>query len=113
AVEHAAMAGQEPARVLGAESALEHGFGEIADRAQHGRARADGRRAPGRQLRDPEVLHDQSAGDAAEPSADRSLDGLAGGDSLVELALSEGAAGEIGAGVVEPGDGEGEDDPPL
>src|SRR5207244_7001568 len=81
--------------------------------AEDGRAGADERGSPGGKLRDPEVLHDQRAGDGTEPSADRSLPGLAGGDPFVKLVLSEGTSGEVRAGVVEPGDRQSEDDPPL
>src|SRR3954465_15434559 len=89
AIEHAAVAGEEPSGVLGAEGALEERFGEVADRAEHGRARADEGGAPRREGRDPEVLHDQRADDAAGRSAERSLERLAGRDALVQLALSE------------------------
>src|SRR6266478_3858104 len=56
-VEEAAMAGKEASAVLGSKGALEHRLGKVANRPEDGRAGADQRRAPGRQLGDPDPRH--------------------------------------------------------
>src|SRR5258708_17068841 len=105
AVEDAAVPREQAAAVLGAVRALEHRFGQIAQRAEDGRAPADEGRAPGSELGQPEMLHDERAGDGAEAAADGSLPGLAGRDALGQPPLSKGAPVKNCAGVVEPRDG--------
>src|SRR6266478_2372502 len=112
-VEEAAMAGKEASAVLGSKGALEHRLGKVANRPQDRRAGADERRAPGRQLGDPEAGDRDRPQDAPQSPAERSLPGLAGRDALVKLPPAERAPDEVGEGVVEPGDGHGEEDPPL
>src|SRR5204862_5564695 len=112
-VEKAAVAGEEASAVLGSKGALEHRFGQVADRPEEGRTGADQRCSPDRQLWDPDEGHRDCPQDASESAADRSLPGLAGRDALVELPPAERAPDEVGERVVEPGDGDGEDDPPL
>src|SRR5438105_1918532 len=78
AVEEPAVSGEQAPAVLGAEGALEHRLGEIAQRAEHRRAGADQRRAPRLQPRQPEMLHDQRAEDRSGRAADGAFPGLAG-----------------------------------
>src|SRR6266568_9424963 len=111
-VEQAAVARDDPRRVLHARAALEHRFGEIAERPEEGAAEADAGGRGRRQLAaEEQPARDERAGDAPHHPAGEPLPGLRGREALVHLVAPEEVAREVGEGVVRPGDDEREDHP--
>src|SRR5262249_52355641 len=98
AVKDATVSGYNPARVLGAEGALEGRLAEVAERGEDRDGQRDTHRFPVSEGEE-DGPADERDDDAAHETADRALDGLAGADGGQQLVTPPGAAREVPAGV--------------
>ena len=111
AVEHAAVPGQDGARVLDVRGALDERFDEIAELARDRRHQADGeeRRIDGPL---PPERPDRGRGERGREPGDSALPRLLRRDDRREAVLSPGRADVVGRGVAEPDDGEQQEEDP-